>query len=162
MTDFDEDFEKTDAGAAEATPATAGDIKKNGFMVFNGDRPCRVVDYSTAKTGKHGHAKASITGIDIFTGKKYEDSVPTSHNVYIPGIVRTAWQVMSIDDGYVTLFDPNTGNQRSDLPLPSETDDDVKNAQIIKDGYEDGKTINVTVLSSMGIEKIVDPKEDNS
>jgi translation initiation factor 5A len=162
MTDFDEDFEQTDAGAAEATPATAGDIKKNGFMVFNGDRPCRVVDYSTAKTGKHGHAKASITGIDIFTGKKYEDSVPTSHNVYIPGIVRTAWQVLSIDDGYVTLFDPNTGNQRSDLPLPSETDDDIKNSEIIKDGVENGKTMNVTVLSSMGIEKIIDPKEDNS
>jgi translation initiation factor 5A len=163
MTDFDEDFEQTDAGAAEATPATAGDIKKNGFMVFNGDRPCRVVDYSTAKTGKHGHAKASITGIDIFTGKKYEDSVPTSHNVYIPTIVRTAWQVMSIDDdGFVTLFDPVSGEQKSDLSLPNETEDDVKNSQYIRTSFEDGKTINVTVLSSMSIEKIVDPKEDNS
>ena len=47
-------------------------------MVFQG-RPCKVVGYTTTKTGKHGHAKAAITGIDIFTGKKYEDSKPTSH-----------------------------------------------------------------------------------
>jgi|LauGreDrversion4_2_1035121.scaffolds.fasta_scaffold528211_1 translation initiation factor 5A len=162
MTDFDEEFEKTDAGASDAIPATAGDIKKNGYMVFNGDRPCKVMDYSTAKTGKHGHAKASITGIDIFTGKKYEDSVPTSHGVLVPTIIRTAWQVLSLDGDYVTLFDPNTGNTKSDLSLPNETEDDIKNAKIIVDGVEEGKTMNVTVLSSMGIEKIVDPKEDNS
>jgi len=35
--------------------------------------PCKVVDYSTSKAGKHGHAKATIVGVDIFTGnyKKY-------------------------------------------------------------------------------------------
>ena len=33
--------------------------------------PCKVIEYITSKTGKHGHAKAKITGLDIFTGKKY-------------------------------------------------------------------------------------------
>ncbi len=161
MTEFDEEFEKVDSGASSTYPAAAGDVKINGYMVFNG-RPARVVDYTTAKTGKHGHAKASITGIDIFNGKKYEDSVPTSHNVDIPNITRTAWQVMAIEDGYVTLFDPQTGNTRSDLPLPNETENDEKVSDIITNGVDSGKTMNVTVLSSMGIDKIVDPKEDNS
>ena len=120
-----------------------------------------VVDYSTAKTGKHGHAKASITGIDIFNGKKYEDSVPTSHNVEVPNIKRTEWSVISIDgDGYVTLMDLQ-GNTRSDLRLPDEMEKDAEIAQRIKDAVDNGRGCLVTVLAAMNIEKIDDAKETN-
>jgi translation elongation factor IF5A len=103
--DYDENFESTDSGASLTTPTTAGDIKKNAYMVFNG-RPCKVVDISFAKTGKHGHAKASITGVDIFNGRKYEDSVPSSHGVEAPIIKRTEWQAIAVDaDGYVYIHD---------------------------------------------------------
>jgi translation initiation factor 5A len=49
-------------------------------MVIKG-RPCKIVDVSTSKTGKHGHAKCNFVGVDIFTGKKYEDMTPSSHNM---------------------------------------------------------------------------------
>ena len=42
------------------------------------------MDISTSKTGKHGHAKANITAIDIFTGKKLTEVKPTSANLYAP------------------------------------------------------------------------------
>ncbi len=157
-TEYDETFESVDAGASMTIPSSAGDIKKNMFMLFNG-RPCKVVDYSTAKTGKHGHAKASITGIDIFTGKKYEDSLPCSHGVEIPNIKRTEWQVISLDgDNYLTLMD-QLGNTRSDLKLPDDTPDDAKLSERITLIVEEGREAYVTILEAMGIEKVDDVKE---
>lgn len=43
----------------------------------------QVIDVSTSKTGKHGHAKCNFTATDIFTGKKLEDMCPSTHNVEV-------------------------------------------------------------------------------
>eukprot|EP00493_Phyllostaurus_siculus_P002912 UN02925 len=50
-------------------------LRKNGHVVIK-NRPCKIVEMSTSKTGKHGHAKVHMVGIDILTGKKYEDICP--------------------------------------------------------------------------------------
>ncbi|MEM4865936.1 MAG: translation initiation factor IF-5A, partial [Acidilobaceae archaeon] len=49
--------------------ATLGDLKKGSFIVIDGE-PCKIVDMSTAKTGKHGSAKAHVVAIGVFTGQK--------------------------------------------------------------------------------------------
>jgi translation initiation factor 5A len=158
MTEFDEDFEQVSSGASLTYPTAAGNIKKNGHMVING-RPCKIVDYSTAKTGKHGSAKASIVGIDIFTQKKMEASCPSSQGVEVPNIKRTELQLISIDgENFCTLMD-TVGNTRSDLKLPEDTEDDAELSQKIREGIDGGKEIVVTVLSSMEIEKIIEMKE---
>jgi len=97
----DENFAKGDAGSSHTYPIQAGDIKKGGYALLKGF-PCRVVEYSTSKAGKHGHAKATIVGIDIFTGKKYEDSAPTSHNMECPFVKKNEYSLANIqDDGFV-------------------------------------------------------------
>merc|ERR1711881_745335 len=90
-------------------------------------------EISTSKTGKHGHAKAHIVALDIFTGKKYEDLCPTSHNVEVPFVKRTEFQVLTADGdtGEVSLLQED-GSTKDDLNLPTfvkigePTDDDKK------------------------------------
>jgi hypothetical protein len=62
-----------------------------------------VVDVSTSKTGKHGHAKCVFVALDIFTNKKMEELTPSSHNCEVPFVTRTDYTLLDIsDDGYVS------------------------------------------------------------
>ena len=59
------------------------------------NRPCKIIDMSTSKTGKHGHAKVHLIAIDIFTGKKLEDLSPSTHNMDVPHVRRQEYQLVS-------------------------------------------------------------------
>ncbi|KAL2226206.1 UNVERIFIED_CONTAM: Eukaryotic translation initiation factor 5A-2 [Sesamum indicum] len=150
MSDEEHHFEsKADAGASKTYPQQAGTIRKNGYIVIKG-RPCKVVEVSTSKTGKHGHAKCHFVGIDIFTAKKLEDIVPSSHNCDVPHVNRTDYQLIDIsEDGFVSLLTDN-GNTKDDLRLP--TDENLLSQ--IKDGFAEGKDLVVSVMSAMGEEQI--------
>ena len=80
------------------------------------------MEITTSKTGKHGHAKANMTGIDIFTNKKYEDCAPTSHNMDVPVVTRNEFQLIDVaGDGFLTLMLAD-GATREDLKLPTDED----------------------------------------
>merc|ERR1711934_607252 len=46
------------AGASKTVPIRAGEVRKGGYVMLKG-KPCKVVEVSISKTGKHGHAKAN-------------------------------------------------------------------------------------------------------
>ena len=130
-------------------------LKKNDYMLFQ-NRPCKIVEYKSIKTGKHGHAKINLVGIDIFNGKKYQDTLPSDHNVIVPEIKRTEFSVINCDeDNYLSLMDLN-GNIREDLKCPNEVESDFLISEKIKKLVKSGKEVFVTVLETMNIEKIVD------
>ena len=91
----DADFDQGSAGASETYPAQCSSLRKGGHVMIK-QKPCKIVEMSTSKTGKHGHAKVHLVGIEIFTGKKYEDICPSTHNMNVPHVKRTDYQVGAV------------------------------------------------------------------
>lgn len=153
-------FENTDAGAALTYPSEAGALRKGGHVLLKG-HPCKISEISISKTGKHGHAKANIVGIDILTNKKYEDMCPTSHNMDVPNVSRTEYALLDVDadTGSVSVL-LESGDTKDDLNLPKDTTGNYEDCanEIVK-LYDEGKNLLVTVLATMGSEKIVAVKE---
>jgi translation initiation factor 5A len=150
------DFSTGDAGASESYPQQCSALRKNGFVLLK-DRPCKIVEMSTSKTGKHGHAKVNMVGIDIFTGKKYEDICPSTHNMMVPNVLRKEFSLIDIaDDGFVSLLDDDKNETRDDIKLPAG---DLGTE--IKDRFEKEESIKVTVLKAMGEEAILSFKVES-
>ncbi|UNI22062.1 translation initiation factor eIF5A [Purpureocillium takamizusanense] len=152
--EHDVTFESADAGASLTFPMQCSALRKNGFVVIKG-RPCKIVDMSTSKTGKHGHAKVHLVALDIFTGKKYEDLSPSTHNMDVPNVSRREFQLLDIsDDGFLSLMNDD-GDTKDDVRLPDGEIGD----KINKLFREEEKDTNVIVLTSMGEEAAVEAKE---
>ena len=108
---------------------------------------------STSKTGKHGHAKVHLVTLDIFTGKKLEDLSPSTHNMEVPVVKRNEYQLLDIDDGFLSLMN-----------MDGETKDDVKAPEgelgdIMQTAFDEGKDLMVTIISAMGEEAAISVKE---
>ncbi|KAK0424502.1 hypothetical protein QR680_008698 [Steinernema hermaphroditum] len=157
--EHDHDFTTGDSGAAATYPKQCSAIRKNEHVMIKG-RPCKVVEMSTSKTGKHGHAKVHLVALDIFTGKKLEDICPSTHNMEVPVVKRKEYQVLSIndDDGFISLMDLETCDTKDDLRLP---EGDLGNQ--IKDAFEKEENgILVQVVSACGEEAIMSHKNMTS
>lgn len=154
-------FEQGDSGSAGIEKIQAGCLKIGSLVMIKG-HPCKVVSFSTAKTGKHGAAKAMVTGIDIFSSNKYECTFSTGENVDAPVVQRKEYTLNFIDDeGFMSLMN-ESGEMKEDLKLPEEEwlkDVVTKAREILDDGK---KECLVTVVSAMGQEKLISVREGNA
>jgi translation initiation factor 5A len=108
---------------------------------------------STSKTGKHGHAKVHLVAIDIFTQKKLEDLSPSTHNMEVPNVVRTEYQLIDIDDGFLNLM-TNDGTTKDDVKAP-----EGELGEKLQADFDEGKDLLVTIISAMGEEAAISYKE---
>ncbi|OJT01577.1 Eukaryotic translation initiation factor 5A [Trametes pubescens] len=145
-------FEQASAGASLTFPMQCSALRKNGHVVIKG-RPCKIVDMSTSKTGKHGHAKVHLVAIDIFTGRKLEELSPSTHNVDVPNVFRNEYQLVNIDDGFLNLMSQD-GNPKDDVKVP-----EGELGKQIQADFDDGKDLLVTIISAMGEEQAISVKE---
>jgi len=87
--------------------ATLGELKKGNYIVIDGE-PCRIVEMSRAKTGKHGSAKAHIVAIGIFTGQKKTLVAPVDARVQVPVVEKRLGQVLADMGDSVQIMDLET------------------------------------------------------
>lgn len=154
----DHDFEGGTSGASKTYPMQCSALRKNGYVMLKG-HACKIVEMSTSKTGKHGHAKVHLVGLDLFSGKKYEDICPSTHNMDVPNVNRTEYQVIDFSNGYFTLM-TDSGDTREDLKLNLEvlgrSSDKLKSEQDVVDYIEkaQGECI-ATVMKALDVEEVI-------
>ena len=153
--DSGNEFEKGDAGANLVFPKAGGKVRKGDEMIIKG-KPCKVTSLTVSKTGKHGHAKAHVYGLDIFTGKKYEDVFPTSHNVECPFVKKLEVEVVDIEDDTVTYMDDEGETEEIDLP---EREEDQEWIEDLKKAVEEERDCWINLLSAMGQPKVTGWRE---
>ncbi|MCG2909222.1 MAG: translation initiation factor IF-5A [Sulfolobaceae archaeon] len=122
---------------------TVGDLKVGSYVVIDGE-PCRVVEITKAKTGKHGSAKANVVAIGLFTGQKRTLMAPVDQQVEVPIIEKHVGQILADKGDSITVMDLET-YETFDMERPNEPEI----ADKIRPGAE------IEYWSVMGRRKIV-------
>ncbi len=89
------------------TYATLGELRTGSFIIIDGE-PCKIVEISRAKTGKHGSAKAHVVAISLFTGSKKTLVAPVGQRVEVPIVDKRIGQVIADMGDSVQVMDMET------------------------------------------------------
>ena len=76
----------------------------NGSKMLVKGHPCNIVNVDRSAPGKHGHAKKRLTGIDLFTNKKYEDVITHHSHLTEVECQKVTYNGLDMDDGYLSLM----------------------------------------------------------
>jgi translation initiation factor 5A len=101
-------------------PIDVGSLRVGGYMLIDNE-PCRIVDITKSKPGKHGSAKARIVAIGVFDGQKRQFVKPVDSNAEIPIIDKRPGQVFTVNPNSVQIMDLET-YEYVDAPFPEEED----------------------------------------
>ena len=157
MSDQDETFELTNAGASKTEKTNTSRLKPGSLVMVKGF-PCKVTETTTAKPGKHGSAKVILKGRDVLTAKIYECTFHAGDMTDAPIVKRTEYTLLNIDDEQLSLMDAE-GEVKEDVNLPEpEHLKDVKK-DIIRIFEEGKRECLVAVINVMGVEQVDNVRE---
>lgn len=123
--------------------AELGDLREGSYIVIDGE-PCRIVELSKAKTGKHGSAKVHVVAIGIFSGSRKSLVAPADQRVEVPIVSKRTGHVIAVTGGRVQIMDMES-YETFELDIPS----DPEIANRIASGSE------VEYWEVMGVRKIM-------
>jgi translation initiation factor 5A len=101
-------------------PVDVGELRVGGYMMIDGE-PCKIMDITKSKPGKHGSAKARIVAIGVFDGQKRQFVKPVDSGAEVPIIDKRTGQVFAINPTGVQIMDLET-YEYLDAPFPDEED----------------------------------------
>ena len=99
-------------------PMDLGALRVGSYIILDGE-PCKIVNYTKSKPGKHGSAKARIVAIGVFDEAKRTIVKPVSAQVEVPLIEKKTGQVIAMLPAAVQLMDLET-YEITEAPLPEE------------------------------------------
>jgi translation initiation factor 5A len=108
-------------------PMDVGELRVGGYMMIDGE-PCKIMDISKSKPGKHGAAKARIVAIGVFDNQKRQFVKPVDNNAEVPIIDKRAGQIFAVNPSGVQIMDLETF-EYIDAPFPD--DEEVPKAKIV-------------------------------
>ena len=88
-------------------PVDVGSLKTGSYVIVD-DEPCRIVELTKSKPGKHGAAKARVVTIGVFDGVKRSFVRPVNAKVDMPMIEKKTGQVLAILPNSVQIMDLGT------------------------------------------------------
>ena len=120
-------------------------LKVGRYIVID-DEPCKLVEYTTSKPGKHGEAKARMVAIGLFDKQKRSLVHPVKHKVHVPQVDRRKAQVLANMGAEIQMMDLETF-ETFNIPL---TDIPEKFHSNMESGNE------IVFLSAMGRKLVTD------
>jgi translation initiation factor 5A len=114
-------------------PMDVGELRVGGYMMIDGE-PCKIMDVTKSKPGKHGSAKARIVAIGVFDNQKRQFVKPVDCGAEVPIIDKRAGQVFSVNPSGVQIMDLET-YEYIDAPFPEEEEIKAKIAPGVEIEY---------------------------
>ena len=99
-------------------PMDLGALRVGSYIIIDGE-PCRIMNYTKSKPGKHGSAKARIVAVGVFDDAKRTLVKPVSAQVEVPIIEKKGGQVIALLPAAVQVMDLET-YEILEAPLPEE------------------------------------------
>ncbi|MCW4001989.1 MAG: translation initiation factor IF-5A [Candidatus Bathyarchaeota archaeon] len=99
-------------------PIELGALRVGSYIIIDGE-PCRIMNYTKSKPGKHGSAKARIVAVGVFDEGKRTLVKPVSAQVEVPIIQKKGGQVIALLPAAIQIMDLET-YEIFEAPIPEE------------------------------------------
>lgn len=99
-------------------PIDVGSLRDGSYVIID-DEPCRIVEVTKSKPGKHGSAKARVVAIGVFDSVKRSFVKPVDAKVDVPMIEKRSGQIIAVLPSSIQLMDLET-YEVFETPLPQE------------------------------------------